>query len=74
MADFFQDACAASGLALVARTSIPTNDPDVRDAVEIARTTTPDALVTLGLWDLPHAVGLELRATGGRSPRARTRR
>ena len=68
MADFFHDACAASGLALVARTSAPTNDPDVHDAVEIARTTTPDALVTLGLWDLPHAVALELRAIGWEVP------
>ncbi|MFM8302882.1 MAG: ABC transporter substrate-binding protein [Actinomycetota bacterium] len=68
MADFFHDACAASGLALVARTSAPTNDPDVRDAVGVARTTAPDALVTLGLWDLPHAVALELRATGWEVP------
>lgn len=68
MADFFSDACAAYGLALVARTTAPTNDPDVRDAVGVARSTDPDALVTLGLWDLPHAVTLELRATGWAVP------
>ena len=64
MADFFQDACAAYGLSLVARTTAPTNSPDVRDAVGVARSTDPDAVVTLGLWDLPHAVTLELRALG----------
>ncbi|MFA5884597.1 MAG: ABC transporter substrate-binding protein [Acidimicrobiia bacterium] len=64
MADFFLDACAASGLALVSRTAAPTNAPDATDAVAIARGADPDALVTLGLWDLPHAVTLELRAIG----------
>jgi len=68
MAEFFHDACAAYGLALVARTTAPTNAPDVRDAVAIARTTEPDALVTLGLWDLPRAVALELAATGWSVP------
>lgn len=68
MADFFQDACAAYGLALVARTSTPTNAPDAHDAVGVARSTEPDALVTLGLWDLPRAVTLELRAVGWEIP------
>lgn len=68
MADFFQDACAASGLTLVTRTTTPTNDPDARDAVAIARRADPDALVTLGLWDLPHAVTLELRDIGWEVP------
>lgn len=68
MADFFHDACAAYGLALVARTSVPTNSPDVGDAVAVARTTEPDALVTLGLWDLPRAVSLELADLGWSVP------
>jgi len=68
MADFFQDACAAYGLALVARASAPTNAPDVGDAVGVARSTEPDALVTLGLWDLPHAVTLELDTIGWEVP------
>ena len=68
MADYFQDACAAYGLALVARTSAPTTAPDVVDAVGIARSTEPDALVTLGLWDLPHAVTLELARLGWSVP------
>jgi ABC-type branched-subunit amino acid transport system substrate-binding protein len=68
MADYFQDACAAYGLALVARVSAPTTSPDAADPVAVARSTEPDALVTLGLWDLPRAVSLELAATGWSVP------
>lgn len=68
MADFFQDACAAAGLSLVARASAATNTPDVTDPVGVARSTDPDVLVTLGLWDLPRAVSVALRDGGWSVP------
>jgi len=64
MAEFFDDACAALGLFLVSRTTTAVNAPDARDAVAIARRAEPDALVTLGLWDLPRAVSEIVRAEG----------
>jgi acyl carrier protein len=60
--EFFEDACAATGCSLVGRTTIPVDSLDARDAVATARATSPDALITLGLWNLPRAVSEALRA------------
>jgi branched-chain amino acid transport system substrate-binding protein len=60
--EFFEDACAALGLSLVGRTSVPVEVSDATDAVATARTTNPDALITLGLWNLPRAVSDALRS------------
>jgi ABC-type branched-subunit amino acid transport system substrate-binding protein len=63
-AEFFEDACAATGLVLVARVTLPVHGADARDAVAIARRAEPDAVVTLGLWDLPRAVSEVMGANG----------
>jgi branched-chain amino acid transport system substrate-binding protein len=60
-AEFFEEACAATGLTMLVRTTVPVNDPDARSALDVARGAAPDALVTLGLWDLPRAVSTVLR-------------
>jgi len=61
--EFFEDACAVAGLDLVARTMTPVDVVDARGAVETVRASTPDALITLGLWNLPRAVSEALRET-----------
>lgn len=61
MSEFFEDACAATGLTLAGRTTIPVDATDAADAVDIARATNPDALITLGLWNLPRAVSETVR-------------
>jgi ABC-type branched-subunit amino acid transport system substrate-binding protein len=45
----------------VGRTTIPVDATDATDAVATARATNPDALITLGLWNLPRAVSEALR-------------
>jgi branched-chain amino acid transport system substrate-binding protein len=61
MSEFFEDACAVSGLALVGRTMTPVDVVDAHDSVATVRATNPDALITLGLWNLPRAVSEALR-------------
>jgi branched-chain amino acid transport system substrate-binding protein len=61
MSDFLENACAATGLTLVGRTMVPVDVTDATDAVATARATNPDALITLGLWNLPRAVSETLR-------------
>lgn len=58
--EYFEDACAATGLCLVGRTTLAVETDDARDAVETARNTKAEALVTLGLWNLPRAVSRAL--------------
>jgi len=59
--EFFEDACAVAGLSLVARTMTSVDVVDARDALATVRTSDPDALITLGLWNLPRAVSEALR-------------
>jgi ABC-type branched-subunit amino acid transport system substrate-binding protein len=61
--EFFEDACAVAGLSLIARTMTAVDVVDARSAVETVRASDPDALITLGLWNLPRAVSEALRAT-----------
>jgi ABC-type branched-subunit amino acid transport system substrate-binding protein len=61
--EFFEDACAVAGLDLVARPMTPVDVVDARGAVETVRASNPDALITLGLWNLPRAVSEALRDT-----------
>lgn len=67
-ADFFEEACGSIGLKLVSRALLPAAVKDAVDAVRGARASSPDALVTLGLWDLPHAVSRALHDEQWRVP------
>ena len=62
MAEFFEEACGASGISLVARTV--TTAAAATQAITAVRASEPVALVSLGMWDLPRALSLELHAQG----------
>jgi branched-chain amino acid transport system substrate-binding protein len=49
---------------LVARATLPPTGANAAEALTAVRATDPAALVSLGLWDLPRALSLELRAAG----------
>src|SRR5262245_55451312 len=68
MSEFFEDACAVAGLTLVGRTMTAVDVVDARDAVVTVRASEPDALLTLGLWNLPRAVSEVLRDTDWSNP------
>jgi ABC-type branched-subunit amino acid transport system substrate-binding protein len=61
MSEFFEDACAVAGLSLAARTTTAVDVVDARGAVATVRSSDPDVLITLGLWNLPRAVSEALR-------------
>jgi ABC-type branched-subunit amino acid transport system substrate-binding protein len=62
MAEFFDEACSATGISLVARAV--TSAAAAAQAVTTVRASEPAALVSLGMWDLPRALSLELHAQG----------
>jgi ABC-type branched-subunit amino acid transport system substrate-binding protein len=62
MSDFFAEACLAIGVSLVAR--VMAEPARAGAALADIRAIQPDALVSLGLWDLPRALSLELRGSG----------
>jgi branched-chain amino acid transport system substrate-binding protein len=64
MAEFFADACAAAGIDLVVRSTLPGSGAGADRAVSTARAAGPDALVSLGLWDLPRALSLAMAGAG----------
>jgi branched-chain amino acid transport system substrate-binding protein len=64
MAEFFADACSSTGLSLVARVVTSPSGDDAASAVAAARAAGPDVLVSLGLWELPRALSLELATCG----------
>jgi len=68
MADFFDDACAAGGVDLLVRATLPGSGAGAERAVATARAAAPDALVSLGLWDLPRALSLAMAAAGWTVP------
>lgn len=68
MADFFDEACGAGGIELVFRSTLPKSGSGAERAVATARSAEPDALVSLGLWDLPRALSLSLASTSWRVP------
>jgi branched-chain amino acid transport system substrate-binding protein len=68
MAEFFEEACASAGILLVARSTIPPTGAHAGAALATVRAADPAALVSLGLWDLPRALSLELEALSWEVP------
>ena len=62
MSDFFVDAAAALGLDVVFHTTLTNPAAGAARALETARAAGPEALVSLGLWDLPRVLSLEMAA------------
>ena len=68
MSEYFEDACAAAGVSLVARAALPVDPPDATAAVATIRAAGPDAVVSLGLWGVARAVSVALADAGWSVP------
>lgn len=61
MAEYFEDACATHDIALVGRHALGVDPPTADAAVAALARTDADALVSLGLWGVAHAVAVARR-------------
>jgi ABC-type branched-subunit amino acid transport system substrate-binding protein len=68
MADFFDDAAAASGLEMTVRSTWNPNERSADRILATVRAVNPEVLVSLGMWDLPRALSDAMAGLGWRIP------